>query len=69
MDRLQKETLLSMILLVGGSATGVASFLVWLARYDYGLSGEEIRKWAIAGAISIASLLAGRYFGQRLRRR
>jgi hypothetical protein len=69
MDRLQKETLLSMILLVGGSAMGVALFLACVARYDYGLSGEEIRKWAIAGAISIASLLAGRYFGQRLRRR
>jgi hypothetical protein len=48
--------------------TFTALSLAYIARYDFGLSREEIRTPAVAAAVVIAMLMAVEFFGKRLRK-
>jgi len=49
------------------SAGFAALSLAYIAHYDFGLSREEIRTPAVAGAGVIAALVAIEFFGEKLR--
>jgi hypothetical protein len=42
-----------------------AIMLGYVARFDLGLSGEEVRSVAVVAAIPIAALVAVDFFGQK----
>jgi hypothetical protein len=50
------------------SAAFAALSLAYIARYDFGLSREEIRTPAVIGAGVIAMLVAIEIFGKKLRK-
>jgi hypothetical protein len=50
------------------TAAATALALAYIARYDFALSGEEIRAPAVIGAGVISVLVAVEYFGKKLRK-
>jgi hypothetical protein len=56
------------IMMSGVTASAVAFWLAYIARYDFGLSREEIRAPALVGAGIIAALVAVEFFGKKLRK-
>jgi hypothetical protein len=59
------ERVLSLIM-SGVAAIFVALSLAYIARYDFGLSREEIRTPALVGAGVVAVLVAVEFFGKKL---
>ena len=55
-------------LMAMGTATMAALTLAYIARYDFGLSRQEIRTPAVAAAAVIAMLVAVEFFGKKLRK-
>ena len=51
------------------TAAAVALFVTWVALYDFGLSGQEIRSGALIGVILIASALGFELFGKKRNKR
>jgi len=68
MDASQRETVVIMILIAGGSAAFAALLLGCVAHFDFGLSREQIRLPAVFGAAIIAVLMAVEFFAKGLRR-
>jgi hypothetical protein len=56
------------IMMSGVTASVVAFWLAYIARYDFGLSHEEIRAPALVGAGIIAALVVIDFFGKELRK-
>jgi hypothetical protein len=50
------------------SAVLTALSLAYIANYDFGLSRQDIRIPAVAGAAVIAVLVAVEFFGKKLRK-
>jgi hypothetical protein len=51
-----------------GAAVMAAVTVGYVAHYDFGLSGQEIRTSALVGAIVIVALLAVELFGEKRRK-
>jgi hypothetical protein len=68
MDAPQRETVIILSLIAGGSAAFAALSVGYIAHYDFGPSREEIRGLAVFGAGIIAALMATEYFGKKLRK-
>jgi hypothetical protein len=50
------------------TASAAALSLAYIAHYDFGLSREEIRTFAVVGAAVVAVLVAVEFFGKKLRK-
>jgi hypothetical protein len=50
------------------TATGAALTLAYIARYNFGLSRQEIRSDALVAAAFIAALVAADFFDRQLRK-
>ena len=57
-----------MVMCSSAAAIVAAIMLGYVARYDFGLSREQIRTPAVIGAAAIALLIAVEYFGKKLSR-
>jgi hypothetical protein len=59
----------TIVVMCSSAAAIVAAIMLgYVARYDFGLSREQIRTPAVIGAAAIALLIAVEYFGKKLSR-